>query len=68
MSVPGCSVVPRLKCLMMLGMSKIKSSVLVFWRCSPLTFVVKVKSFGFGMAAVDAKMGPIGANLSNDLA
>ena len=66
--VPGRSVVPRLRCLMIAGMSKIKSSVLVICLCSPLTFVLSVRAFGSGITEVETRTGPIGANLSNDLA
>jgi hypothetical protein len=52
----------------MVGMSWIISSVPAFCRSSPLTQVFSFKAFGSLIASGDANIGPIGPNLSNDLA
>jgi len=64
-TVPFLSVVPRLRCLMIAGISKIKSSNFAFCLTSPLTLVARKSAEGSGMILEEHRIGPIGANLSN---
>ena len=67
-TVPGRRVLARLRCLMIAGISKIRSSVPDSFLTSPLTRVTSLSLLGSGMASGDTRTGPIGANLSNDFA
>jgi len=68
MTVPFLIVVPLLKCSRMAAMSNMRSSKLLDCLLLPFTKHSRRRSAGFEIALVDVITGPIGANLSNDLA
>ena len=67
-TVPFRSVIPRLKYLIRLDTSNIKSSVLPSCLNAPLTLVLRERVLGSDIKCREHMTGPKGANLSKDLA
>lgn len=67
-TVPCLTVRPCVACTINFLTVQIISDVLTSYLISPLTFVTKRSCCGSGITAGDAMHGPIGPNVSNDLA